>query len=503
MRTSRAALRPGRWLRKLRLAFEAIVTVFMNSYQAARSRAAGSPSKTVRLLAELDEANWQIGLLERELAIQRRRLGAVAPECRPRVLPDDRAQILVLTEMLGLSLKQAAKRFVLHRNTLSRWWRVLRGGKDPGGFLGAAPFNKLGDSIRWLVHEFRDACHHLDWGSRTIADRIVQLGVKISRTSVQRILREEKPKRPAWARAADTDSTATRATGHILHPKKRNRTWHVDLTVLDIFRMRFHVAALMDGFSRKLLVLKVYARTPTAAMMAALVRRVARQIGGAPRFIVTDHGSQFLARFERALAPLEGTDVVRCRVGDFHLNGKVERFFRTLKWWARRKLWAWFASRTAIARAIQRRLEVFKDWFNERPHQSLAGRTPNQAWSGLRRLKAKPILAHDPQPEFTVTRRRFRSDPHLPVVDVTVDWPEAARGGPYRPNGSLAVRHVRAPTTSLHRFRALPTSPEGRSPAFQPVHHPLGRFWVSTAQRPPNQRRRTCIPPVSPSETQA
>jgi transposase len=189
--------------------------------------------------------------------------------------------------MLGLSLKQAARRFVLHRNTLSRWWRVLRGGKDPDGFLGAAPFNKIGDSVRWLVHEFRDVCHHLDWGSRSIAHKIVQLGIAISRTSVQRILREEKPNRPARARTA-ADQAPARATGHILHPKKRNRTHHVDLTVLDIFGMRFHVAALLDGLSRKLLVLKVYARTPTAAMMAALVKRVVRQIGEAPRFVVTD-----------------------------------------------------------------------------------------------------------------------------------------------------------------------------------------------------------------------
>jgi len=425
MRIGKVGPRPGRWPRKLRLAFEAIVTVFMNSYQAARSCAAGSPSKIVRLQAELDEANVRIGILERELGIQRRRIEAVDPECRPRVLPDDRAQVLMLMEMLGLSIKQAARRFVLHRNTLSRWWRVLCGGKDPGGFLGEAPFNKIGDSVRWLVHEFCDACHHLDHGSRTIASRIVQLGVAISRTSVQRILREDKPKRPARVRAADAKAPA-RATGHILHPKKRSRTWHVDLTVLVIFAARFHVAALMDGFSRKLLALKVYARTPTAAMMAALVKRVARQVGEAPRFVVTDHGPQFRARFEKLLGPLEHTDVVRGRVGNWRMNGKVERFFRTFKWWARRKLWAWFASRMSIARSMQRRLDVFREFFNDRPHQGLGGRTPNQAWNGVKRLKAKPVRAHEPQPEFTVTRRRFQGDSHLAVVDVTIEWPEVA-----------------------------------------------------------------------------
>ena len=73
-----------------------------------------------------------------------------------------------------------------------------------------------------------------------------------------------------------------------------------------------------------------------------------------------------------------------------------------------------------IPRAIQRRLDIFAAWYNERPHQSLGGRTPNQAWTGVRRLKAKPIRAHDPQPEFTVTRRRFRGDSHLAVIEATV-----------------------------------------------------------------------------------
>ena len=43
---------PGTWPRKLRLGLEATVTVMTNAYVMARSRAAGSPSKTVRLMAE-------------------------------------------------------------------------------------------------------------------------------------------------------------------------------------------------------------------------------------------------------------------------------------------------------------------------------------------------------------------------------------------------------------------------------------------------------------------
>ena len=122
-----------------------------------------------------------------------------------------------------------------------------------------------------MVHQYRDVCGHLEWGSRTIAHKIAQLGLEISRSTVQRILREDKPKRPTRSRAT-ADGSGAKATAHILCPKKRNRTWHVDLTVLIVFGMRFHVAAVLDGFSRKLLALKIYARTPTALMMVKPIR---------------------------------------------------------------------------------------------------------------------------------------------------------------------------------------------------------------------------------------
>lgn len=60
------------------------------------------------------------------------------------------------------------------------------------------------------------------------------------------------------------------------------------------------------------------------------------------------HGSQFGSKFEaRVKGPR--TDVVRCRVQCFKLNGKVERSFRTFKAWARLKLFAWFDDSKRIA----------------------------------------------------------------------------------------------------------------------------------------------------------
>jgi hypothetical protein len=58
-----------------------------------------------------------------------------------------------------------------------------------------------------------------------------------------------KPRKPARSaeRGAAPESSKP-VPRHILLPRVPNRTWHLDLTVLSILGMRFHVAALLDGF---------------------------------------------------------------------------------------------------------------------------------------------------------------------------------------------------------------------------------------------------------------
>ena len=412
----------GTWPRRLRYLLDSIACIWMQSYQLVRGRAAGSPSSTIRLMAERDDALWHAAFLEREVAVFRRRIGAMNPHKRPPLQPQDRFEILQIIRLRGWSLKTAAKRFVVHYNSLGAWRREFLGGKDVGRFFGPAPFNKLGDTARWLVHEVRRMCPHLATGTRTIANMIVQTGVQVSRSTVQRVLREKKPRRPA--------RTALPPEGRkpygLLTPKRINRTWHLDLSAVRTLVRRFYVAAIVDGFSRKLLVLKVYARTPTTRMMTALVRQ-ARAIYGPPRFLASDQGCQFRDRFTTAVENGMGIKHVKARVRGWAFNGKVERFFRTLKLWARCVLWAWAPSRRAMARKIQRRLDVFRDWYNlHRPHQAIGGRTPEQVWTGAELPAPVTVRAHEAQPGIEIVKHRYGDDPRLPVLELEIDWPEAA-----------------------------------------------------------------------------
>jgi len=251
---------------------------------------------------------------------------------------------------------------------------------------------------------------------------IVQAGLQVSRSTVQRVLREKPPKRPARV-ALNPEG---RAPYGLLKPKHTNRTWHLDLTVIRTLLRRYYVAAIVDGFSRKVLTLKICAHTPTTTAMLALVRR-AMAAHGAPRFLITDHGCQFRAGFTTAVENGTGIKHVKAKVRSWAFNGKVERFFRTFKLWSRCVLWAWAPGRSAMAKRIQFRLDLFRTWYNaHRPSQALGGRTPDQAWRGEDPPPARVVRAHDTQPGIRIVRHRYGDDPRLPMLEIEVDWPSAA-----------------------------------------------------------------------------
>ncbi len=95
--------------------------------------------------------------------------------------------------------------------------------------------------------------------------------------------------------------------------------------------LRFSVAAIREGFSRRLLCLRVYRRTPRARDMIALVRRVAKEFGK-PRFLRTDHGTQFRSQFRVGMRKA-GLLPVQARVRVPYLTGKIERAFLAFRVW--------------------------------------------------------------------------------------------------------------------------------------------------------------------------
>ena len=393
---------------------DSMAILLSQAYQLARARLASAASPIVRLLVQRDQEATEVTLLRRELDIFHAQREGLSSHRRPTFDPEQRLAILQLRRLRGWSIQKTAKHFVLHRKTI-RTWITAADVKGPQSLLDrAVVWNRIDEAVRWAVHELRRLCPEPEFGARSIARQVLRASVQISRSTVQRVLREPKPFRPRRPARPAMALPLGKKPHHLLTPKRINRVWHIDLLSLKILWFRFTVAAILDGFSRRLLCLRVYRRTPRSRDMAALMRRVTKQFG-TPRFVITDHGTQFRRQFRFAMKK-RGIIPVQARVRAPYLNGKIERTFRTFRVW-------WRLVLTGLTeKGIQRRLDDFCIWFNEhRPHSTLHGRTPHEAWEGHRLPEPVPIRARDRlQPQIEIHRGHYHGDPRLPVIEISV-----------------------------------------------------------------------------------
>lgn len=188
----------------------------------------------------------------------------------------------------------------MHRNTIRAWIRAAEGKGRPRLLRGSVVWSRIDDAIRWAVHELRRLFPEPEFGTRWIARQVLRASVQISRSTVQRVLREPKPPRPSRPARLAMALPMGKKPYHLLRPKWINRVWHIDLLSLQVLWFRIHVSAVQDGFSRRLLCLRVHLRTPRARDVVALVRTVARKLGK-PRFVISDHGPQFRQQFRSAV----------------------------------------------------------------------------------------------------------------------------------------------------------------------------------------------------------
>ncbi len=410
------------WLRRL---LDATTIHFARCYELARQRTAGSPSSVKRLTAERDDALLDAKLLKREIAVLRRNRALLPHERRPHYSPEDRREILQIRRLRGWSLRMTAHHFVLHYNTIWNWNRAWLSMENVGLFFGRVPWNRITDGVRWAVHELRSLCVEIEFGTRSIAMQLVRSGIRISRSSVQRILREKKPTTPTAPGVVGEDQQIETVSPHsILRPSRTRYTYHMDFTTFDFLFVRFYVAAVVDGFSRRLLALTVFPDAPSTAMVLRLLRATFAEYGSC-RFLVTDHGCQFRRRFKETIKDAFGVDVIKGRVRSCCMNGKVERYFKTLKLWQRAKLL--FAS----ARSIQKKLDTFRRYYNDvRPMFTLGMRTPDEVWNNVKLDEPALIRQAAPvKPALCVTKESFEGDPLLPVFTIDV----VGRARRYRP----------------------------------------------------------------------
>jgi len=98
---------------------------------------------------------------------------------------------------------------------------------------------------------------------------------------------------------------------------------------------------------------------------------------GKPQIIHTDNEPIFHRWIFRLASKRLGIQPQRTALHSPWQNGRIERFFGTLKAKLDRLI---VNDRDALNEA----LGIFRFWYNEmRPHQHLQGRTPNEVWHGI------------------------------------------------------------------------------------------------------------------------
>jgi transposase InsO family protein len=145
------------------------------------------------------------------------------------------------------------------------------------------------------------------------------------------------------------------------------------------------VAVVNDHFSRTVVGHAEFRQQPTAGEVVRVLGRAARNVGRAPKYLISDRGGQFQDEY-RGWCRRRG---VKPRFGATGRHGSiaiVERFVRTLKDEGLRRILVPLG-RTAM----QAEVEAFIGWYNAfRPHESLRGATPNEICRRVRPARDGP-----------------------------------------------------------------------------------------------------------------
>ena len=100
---------------------DSVAILIGQAYQLARCRCASASSPVLRMMTHRDLIHREHELLRRETEMLRDQRHGLQPHRRPGYAPEHRLAILQLMRLRGWNVLIAAKRFVLHPNTVRSW----------------------------------------------------------------------------------------------------------------------------------------------------------------------------------------------------------------------------------------------------------------------------------------------------------------------------------------------------------------------------------------------
>ena len=224
------------------------------------------------------------------------------------------------------------------------------------------------------------------YGSRQMTRHLVRRGYQVGRKRVRRLMRQL-----GLSALYQAPKTSLKHPHHKVYPyllrglaiDRPTQVWCADITYIPMRRGFLYLVAIMDWHSRKVLSWRLSNTMEASFCVEALEEALACY--GPPRIFNTDQGSQFTSLEWVETLKQAGVEVSMDGKGRWMDNVFIERLWRSLKYECV-YLNAWETGGEARA-GINRWMGFYN---TERPHSTLDGRTPDEAYDG-RPMTVQPL----------------------------------------------------------------------------------------------------------------
>jgi transposase InsO family protein len=380
-----AALPKG-WPKRVRSAVIHAMSMAHATLTTSRGWAANHWNARFRLKVENDRLRQEVALLDEEIRIKDSRM--------PRIPAHERLAILELRAIRGWSLTQTADRLLVKTATVSSWMQRINE-RGPAAIVQVpVPVNKFPEFVAYIVQRLKVLCPSL--GYVKIAQLLCRAGLHLGTTTVRRMLRDDvSPKDGRESR---------KAVGKRIVARHPNHVWGCDLTTVPIsfgfwtssfpfawpqrWPFCWWIAIVVDHFSRRIMGIAIFPKQPTAEAVRTFLARVIRKARARPKHLITDQGRQFRDRAFRTWCKRMRIHQRFGAIRQFGSIAIIERLIQTVKNGCTRRLLVPYTNA-----AMRHELTLFSTWYNqERPHEWLAGATPDEAYGRLVSACARPRL---------------------------------------------------------------------------------------------------------------
>lgn len=220
---------------------------------------------------------------------------------------------------------------------------------------------------------------HMDYpfaGARMLCGLLNNEGLGVGRKHVATLM-----KKMGICALYRRPSTSKPEPGHKVYPyllrqvkvERPNQAWAMDISYIPMAKGFVYLAAVIDWHTRRVLAWRLSISMETAFCIEALEEALEKH--GVPDIFNTDQGSQFTSEAFTGVLLKRGIAISMDGKGAWRDNVFVERLWRSVKYEE-----VYLKAYASVAEARDSLARYFTFYNTRRPHQGLAGRTPDQSY---------------------------------------------------------------------------------------------------------------------------